>query len=343
MIRYSRNLVTIFLLISATTLSAQIPKNGLVGYWPFDGNGNDSSGYGNHATIYNASLTFDRFGHPNSAYYLDGDSDFMDLGRDKSLLGSSNSFNFWMRFTDTTQSQTVLSNFSSINGEWGISMWYGLTDGWQIDWASGLNNKRVGHKTHKSLNDDKWHMVTGVYNKLNNSGTVYIDGVKSGNINFASSQAFDQNDSVSFNDKEHWTVGANSQAFTGENNNGARYFTGYFDDLLIYNRPLDSNEVLILYNLSDKKTGLRKIESISFRIYPNPATESIILETPNQMIGQNLDVTIWNLAGLVVQNFQFDNFNGTTKIPINLPSDIYLVTVLDRESGFQTSLRFTVH
>ena len=41
--------------------NAQYPKNGLVGYWPFNGNANDASGNGNNATVNGATLTNDRF------------------------------------------------------------------------------------------------------------------------------------------------------------------------------------------------------------------------------------------------------------------------------------------
>ena len=43
-------------------------SNGLVGYWPFNGNANDESGNGNDGTVNGATLTTDRFGNSNSAY-----------------------------------------------------------------------------------------------------------------------------------------------------------------------------------------------------------------------------------------------------------------------------------
>ena len=47
--------------------------NGLVGYWRFDGNANDSSGNGNDGVIQGVKLTEDRHGNANSAG-MDGDS-----------------------------------------------------------------------------------------------------------------------------------------------------------------------------------------------------------------------------------------------------------------------------
>ena len=47
-----------------------VPSDGLVGYWPFNGNANDDSGNGNHGTLGNVVSVADRFGNPNGAYYL---------------------------------------------------------------------------------------------------------------------------------------------------------------------------------------------------------------------------------------------------------------------------------
>ena len=41
--------------------------DGLVAYYPFNGNANDESGYGNHGTVTGAVLTTDRFGASNLA------------------------------------------------------------------------------------------------------------------------------------------------------------------------------------------------------------------------------------------------------------------------------------
>ena len=54
-----------------------VPANGLVGWWPFNGNANDESGNGNHGTVNGATLTQDRFGNANMAYGFDGVDDWI--------------------------------------------------------------------------------------------------------------------------------------------------------------------------------------------------------------------------------------------------------------------------
>ena len=51
-------------------LPSYVPTDGLVAYYPFNGNANDESGNGNHGTVNGATLTSDRDGNENSAYYF---------------------------------------------------------------------------------------------------------------------------------------------------------------------------------------------------------------------------------------------------------------------------------
>jgi hypothetical protein len=68
------------LLIAPWTISAQVPNyvptNGLVGWWPFNGNANDESGNGNNGTPSNIIYSTDRFGNiSNSANFPNGNND----------------------------------------------------------------------------------------------------------------------------------------------------------------------------------------------------------------------------------------------------------------------------
>ncbi|MEZ4577795.1 MAG: hypothetical protein R2875_07210 [Desulfobacterales bacterium] len=55
-------------------------NDGLVAFYPFNGNANDESGNGNNGTVYGAGLTADRHGNLNSAYNFDGINDYIDIG-----------------------------------------------------------------------------------------------------------------------------------------------------------------------------------------------------------------------------------------------------------------------
>jgi hypothetical protein len=49
------------LLVLTLNLGAQIQTDGLVGYWPFNGNANDESGNEHNGTVNGAIMTVDRF------------------------------------------------------------------------------------------------------------------------------------------------------------------------------------------------------------------------------------------------------------------------------------------
>ncbi len=66
--------------ITFTILPSNIPTEGLIAYYPFNGNANDESGNGNDGTVYGATLTTDRFGNKNAAYVFDGIDDYIWLG-----------------------------------------------------------------------------------------------------------------------------------------------------------------------------------------------------------------------------------------------------------------------
>jgi hypothetical protein len=60
-------------------------NNGLVAYYPFNGNANDESGNGNNAVFNNATLTSDNLGNANSAYHFNGTDTYMRILNSTSL------------------------------------------------------------------------------------------------------------------------------------------------------------------------------------------------------------------------------------------------------------------
>ncbi len=88
-------------LISNAQVPNYVPSNGLVGWWPFNGNANDESGNGNNGNpIGGASLTQDRYGNLNKAYSFDGIDDWIEvLDNNEFRFGTTTSFtcSFWIK------------------------------------------------------------------------------------------------------------------------------------------------------------------------------------------------------------------------------------------------------
>lgn len=94
-------LLPILLLVSVISFGqppAYVPTNGLVGYWPFNGNAIDESGNGLDGTVNGATLTNDRLGNANSAYDFDGNSDIEIPGVIPELLNQSEiTYSVWVK------------------------------------------------------------------------------------------------------------------------------------------------------------------------------------------------------------------------------------------------------
>ena len=96
--------LTFFSAICTCICFAQIPahvtSNGLVAYYPFNGNPNDYSGNNNNPTTNTASLTSNRFGESNAAYHFDGFSSYMRIPNSSSLNANNKlSIHIWIRPT----------------------------------------------------------------------------------------------------------------------------------------------------------------------------------------------------------------------------------------------------
>lgn len=78
-------------------IDAQIPTEGLVGYWPFSGNANDESGNENHGIVHGATLTEDRFGNADKAYVFANNTDDIEVLSSTELqLDTSYKISLWI-------------------------------------------------------------------------------------------------------------------------------------------------------------------------------------------------------------------------------------------------------
>ena len=82
--RFTKKIGWIFLIMIslsiktvAQTIPSYVPANGLVGWWPFNGNANDESGNGNHGTVNGAKISVDRFGNNNNSFIFDKQSNYI--------------------------------------------------------------------------------------------------------------------------------------------------------------------------------------------------------------------------------------------------------------------------
>jgi hypothetical protein len=222
--------IILFLLASSAFASL---TDGLVAYYPFNGNANDASGNGNHGAVYGAALTTDRFGSTNSAYSFDGVNTYIDMGVLNINLPVTVSLWF---------------NSSSINALYDTVLGWNDPEDTGIQIMGNGNGKmrfRIGSNMEDVISqstidgDGIWHLVT--ITRENNVMQVYVDGVLEVTSNPSS-----------------LIVNAHKlyfgKSFQPDNLN--EYFNGKIDDVRIYNRVLSSSEIQQLYNESSLYNGL---------------------------------------------------------------------------------------
>jgi gliding motility-associated-like protein len=137
-----RLIFTCVLIIFSGVLFAQIPSyvptNGLVGWWPFDGNANDYSGNGNNGVVNGPTLSNDRFNNPNASYYFSGSGCATRIDINNfNYAGAVNSFSisFWIKRVDNGCISPRLFEFGNGTG-WGVNWINGNNN---MDWVTGLN------------------------------------------------------------------------------------------------------------------------------------------------------------------------------------------------------------
>jgi len=215
-----------------------LPADGLVGWWPFNGNANDNSGNNNNGTVSAATLTVDRFGNPNAAYAFNGYNSKIDVQDAASLRCRKLTLSAWVKTRDTSVGSQVIYKGSMVADGEAYAMTLG---GGGAPFSAAKYNSNcvpgVGWKgpgTGGTMDTGTWvHIVTtfdGVTSKLYKNGVLetsaatpgLIDSCMGGGLRFGY-------------DHLRYFVS------TGDP------FNGSIDDIGIWNRALDSNEVSRLY------------------------------------------------------------------------------------------------
>lgn len=122
-------------------IQPKIDRNGLVVYYPFNGNANDESGNGNHGTVHGAVLAPDRLEKENSAYRFRGGDDFMPNGdyletQPSSSLDIQNAITLaaWVKHDKQAQGGQILSG---PGGKYRLSAWWGNPHGYAFELYDG--------------------------------------------------------------------------------------------------------------------------------------------------------------------------------------------------------------
>ena len=209
-------------------------NEGLIAYYPFNGNANDYSGNGNNGTVYGAQLTSDKNGKHNAAYTFDGVNDFIKVPTSTSLenFDKEITINAWININKWFNSGSVgyfpileKSDESSIGGLMNL----------HINTSTGIQSIYRGNIAYNNYKIplNQWVYVSFVCK--NNTAYFYIDG------NLIGKKQMNGN----------YSYKKNSPLIIGKDIPGlVEYANGKIDEIRIYNRALSDSEIKFLYQNS---------------------------------------------------------------------------------------------
>jgi len=160
---------------TATTLS-----DGLLAWYPFDGNAVDESGNGNDGTVINTALSTDRNGDADSAYDFNGINSEIDIGAGvKPAL--AHTVNLWLQ-TDTFGFIPIFRNDLVDGGSFRHGTFIGLRDTETVSVISFSGFSFQGSRYSAVAPDNsivagEWTMITAI-NDTRGNQRLFINGME---------------------------------------------------------------------------------------------------------------------------------------------------------------------
>lgn len=209
-----------------------VPTNGLVGWWPFNGSANDESGNGYNGIVNSAAIVPDRNGIINSAYQFNGISSSIEINQIFDY--SQRAINFWF-FAESAQLTPnynmffEMNNAALLNGMWQFTVRIDSVGNPRLDFVDGHPGGTNGFQEGILLNT--WYMVT--ISKSDSTryflNSQLVKTVVNGTVT-----------STAGNLPSVTTVGARVGGLS-------KFFDGAIDDIGIWNRYLTQQEISVLY------------------------------------------------------------------------------------------------
>ncbi|MFH7016362.1 LamG-like jellyroll fold domain-containing protein [Flavobacterium sp. FlaQc-47] len=222
----------LLLLLATFSVSAQtpnvptyVPTNGLLVYYPFDGNVADQSGNGVNGNPQNLTLTTDRSGNSNAAYSFNGINSAMSINlSNQPQVTNTRTIAGWFKATDPVSSSSFdfcLASYGAVADSFKISFYRkGYLD---------VNFDSQVFESQKNFFNDQWTFFAMVFDENTHVFSLYINNVL----------------------ELTGTVNAFTNGFGGiceiGKNSSKDYFEGSIDDIGIWNRALTQKEITDLY------------------------------------------------------------------------------------------------
>ena len=333
-----KHLLTLPILLLTVLFSyatiAQV-NQGLIGYYTFSGNANDSSGNDNHGFVTGATLTSDRFGRPNSAYHFGSGLDKIELhaGTIGMTVGVERTISVWIKpDTILTAEHTHVINHYLMFDTYVSNFFFSIvkTAGFFKFRATGIGVD-VLDGVFSFDPTDKWsHIVLIMKDGMSNT-RIYVN---------ASISAIGQ---VTYNDfiSPLTPVIGNIYDLLDPQ---IHHFVGAIDDLRIYDRVLSESEIDTLYGdyqanyVDDDSKIFPQIYCLD-QNYPNPFNPNTKIKYSVPQVSQ-VQIKVFDVLGneietLVNEEKQIGTYELTWSVE-GFSSGVYFYQL---KAGDYTSVR----
>jgi Concanavalin A-like lectin/glucanases superfamily/Secretion system C-terminal sorting domain len=228
----------------AQNVPSYVPTNGLVGWWPFNGNANDESGNGNNGNLVGGvSGTLDRFGNSNSAFLFNGIDGHIEIPSLDNQPYTPITYSAWV-IVNSYFPSSFGHKFRSIIGrntgfvlDNGVIGFYadnnaanGIYDNTFVMWRGGGQSGPAPYSD--SIPELNTWLHVAYTQTILGDWSWYLNGVLTNSGNFTDAQ----------NDFNYFQIG-------GCNNSTGNFFwNDKLDDIGLWSRALTQQEIADLYN-----------------------------------------------------------------------------------------------
>jgi len=314
-------------------IPSYVPKYSLIGWWDLNGNVNDNSKNQLNGKSIGATNGIDRFGKENSCFIFNGTTDYIEIPHNAKLdCQNSITISCWIYNEDVSLGQKILDKSTG-----------GTSNGWSLDLSpnpSDINKIRfiVGGATASNMpfskneitNNKQWYHVVVTYDR--STVKFYING------NLSNSS---QLTTATPTTTHPIRIGVTTSKSAG-------FFKGKIDDLGLWDRALEANEIEDLYKaafceniisvqdtliINAKLTGPNPMQSNKIKIYPNPAKDHLNVDFGNYSSMAGYEINIFDIAGKSVYSSTINKANETIDLNKWTGKGIYFIKIFDKQGN----------
>jgi hypothetical protein len=319
-----RKLLAFSVLLSTQLLFGQDITSNLEAYFSFnDGTANVTAGQVTQAgSVFGAISDNDRFGNPNKAMFFDGINDYIDFGDLSNYQFGSNSFTIalWI-YADMGQSgQGIPIGKRGFSGGDRAYMF-----GWDSNGPGTTTGELMLYYRDDSSNagysdwqtgivaGNSWRHIAMVFDRNTDNLYFYVDGALESTRDISGLSTFNA------------TGSSAGELMAGRSSEGGQYYFGLLDDIYVFRRALNQNDISALFNAADPILSINETNVNVLHAYPNPTKDQLTLSVTG-----NTAVQITDMSGTIVDRI---DIIGQTNIDVSSYSQgVYFIRTAEGQT-----------